>query len=587
MKSPVAYVLIACLVVGLLLFASLVFFPGVYDRGSGVNGNTASDVDKTTVNDTERLDETDGDDVLDTDYLTTSVERTPTYNSSDVDEPWFNEVGQKVGLGNLNVSNYFERNRQPLYREGKFKSGFYVSDYNNDYRPDLLAVVNGLPMMYKNTGVGYDRSDALPTVNVTVTAAHFLDYDNDGWEDLYLLSNDGSVFLENQEGEFVRKDVGLEVDYGSVRGAATADYTGNGCLDVFVVQANNWTEHRPEGYNNRNVTIDQDNGIRNRLFQGDCDGFEEVTEEAGIEGRAWSLATSFVDFTNDGYPDIHVANDFNNDVVYINNRNGTFERRVLPNSTNRNGMSSEVADVNGDGNLDIFVSNIYLPRMPVTESRFGGRIRGDSLLINQGDGRFIDRADEYGVRKSAGYGWSALLEDFDNDGYLDLFQTNSVPFVDSYPSVWDGIRDSFTRLNSSQAGLILSQPVGAVSLDYDGDGTLDIAVSDATQRFSFYENSLHESNSLRVHLQDGDSTTLGTSVEVITDGESWRRTQNSNSDYLSQSSRTLHFGVGNATVVDRLVVNWGSGGTTTYKDIETNQSIKLSESGGLRKELRP
>jgi hypothetical protein len=587
MKSPVSRLLIACLIVGLVLFASLVFFPGIYDRGTGIDRDTASDADETVVNDTDFSNDADRDSELDTDYLTTSLERTPTYNSSDVDEPWFTEVGEKVGLRGLNVSNYFERNRQPLYKEGKFKSGFYVSDYNNDYKPDLLAVVNGLPILYENTGNGYGRSNALPTVNVTVTAAHFLDYDNDGWEDLYLLSNDGSVFLENKEGEFVRNDVGLDVDYESVRGAATADYTGNGCLDVFVVQANNWTEHRPEGYNNRNVTIGQDNGIGNRIFRGDCDGFEEATEEAGIEGTAWSLATSFVDFTNDGYPDIHVANDFNNDVVYINTRNGTFERRVLPNSTNRNGMSSEVAEVNGDGNLDIFVSNIYRPSTPVTETRFGGRIRGDNLLINQGGGRFVDSADEYGVRKSAGYGWSALLEDFDNDGYLDLFQTNSVPFMDSYPSIWDGIRDNFTRLNSSQAGLVLSQPVGAVSLDYDADGDLDIAASDATQRFTFYENRIQRGNSLRVYLRDNDSTTLGTSVEVITNGESWRRTQNSKSDYLSQSSRTLHFGIGNATVVDRLVVNWSNGGSTTYTDIETNQSIEVSESGGLRKELRP
>jgi hypothetical protein len=474
-----------------------------------------------------------------------------------------------------------------VYREGEFNSGLYVSDYNNDYKPDLLAVVNGLPILYKNTGEEYDTSEAIPPVNVTVTAAHFFDYNNDGWEDLYLLSNDGSVFFENQEGMFVRKQVGLDVDYESVRGAATADYTGNGCLDLFVVQANNWTEHRPEGYNNRNVTIEQDNGLRNRLFRGDCHVFEETTRKAGIEGTAWSLATSFVDLTNDGYPDIHIANDFNNDVVYINNRNGTFERRVLPSFTNRNGMSSEVADVNRDGYLDIFVSNIYRPRIPVTESRFGGRIRGNNLLINQEDGKFVDSADEYGARKSSGHGWSALLEDFDNDGYLDLFQTNSVPFVDSHPRIWDGKPNKFTKLNSSQAGLILSQPVGSVSLDYDADGSLEIAVSDATQRFRFYENVLPEDNSLRVYLHDNDSTTLGTSVEVTTKNRSWSRTQNSKSDYLSQSSRVLHFGMGNATAVDRLVVNWGSGNTTNYTDVETNQSIELSESGKLNKELRP
>jgi len=318
-----------------------------------------------------------------------------TGTGSDGASPEFTEVSSEIGLEYEYTSP----------KEFEPSAGVYVTDYDNDGWEDVLTTGGDRPVLFKNSQEEFSTTRQLDGLNESdkYKAASFFDYNNDGWEDLLLLARRGeAVFFENDGGEFDRKTVGLEKRFEVPMSASVADYTGNGCLDVFVSEFSNLRKNKPIGYNQFNV--EEDNGNRNRLFAGDCEEFEETTEEAGIRDETWSLATSFVDLTNDGHPDIHVANDFNNDVLYINNGDGTFDRRVLPNSTNRNGMSSEVADVNDDGFLDIFVTNIYAGPSNTSDVSYTLRSRtdGNNLLINQGGGEFVDRAEEYGVREG---GW--------------------------------------------------------------------------------------------------------------------------------------------------------------------------------------
>jgi len=582
MESLLRYMFVGVLIVGVALFATVLFLPdlvtdGLDEGGSkgGAENNTLSNGGKSDsgVRDQEpsggyTLSPGAGEDDRD------------APNTTDPDRVWFEEVGEEAGLGGLDVRKYLPPNRTiPPKKEGEW-SGIYVSDYDHNSRPDLLAVLNGTPVVYENDRDGYTEAEVLPEIDAHVTAAHFLDYDNDGYDDLYLLSDERSVFLENAGGVYERRRVGLEVSYQSVRGAATADYTGNGCADVFVIQSEDWEGNRPSGYSTTDISVDEDNGNRNRLFAGDCEEFEETTEEAGIRDETWSLATSFVDLTNDGHPDIHVANDFNNDVLYINNGDGTFDRRVLPNSTNRNGMSSEVADVNDDGFLDIFVTNIHHSGAPGSEAQYGGRVKGNNLLLNEGNGSFTDVAEEYGVRRG-GFGWSTEIEDFDNDGELDIYQSDSLVWSRRYPNFWRGIDDGFERLNSSKMGFSSSEHLGAAVLDYDGDGALDIATSDITQRGPFYRNKLSGGNWLGVRLEtEGNNTPLGSNVVVTTRTEDTEKVWGSNSDYFSQGSRTLHFGLGNSTV-EEIRVNWSSGTTEVYDKVEANRYVRLTPSEKL------
>jgi hypothetical protein len=383
--------------------------------------------------------------------------------------------------------------------------------------------------------------------------------------------------LENNRGNFTKKDVGLGIKYDTVREATAADYTGNGCLDLFVIQQSEWSVRQPVGYSEFNVTIEEDNGNPNRLFRGDCSSFIESTQEAGIRGEAWSWSASFVDFTNDGYPDIHVANDFNNDVLYINNGNGTFDRRVLPNFTNRNAMSSEVADINNDGLLDIFVTNIYHNSPGAYEGDFGGRTKGNNLLINQGNGSFVDVAGEYGVRKGY-WGWSAELSDFNNDMSHDIYHAT----FSRNKAFFQRTGNSFRTVNSTGVlGNLGGNPsFGVVSLDHDRDGTLDIAetVLYRGHRWGFrlYENRYDENNWLQVAIdssRDG-RTTMGTRVRVSTGNVTQVRVRNAKSDYLSQSSRVLHFGLGNRAKAN-VTVRYPDGDQRVYQNIDANQRLSL------------
>lgn len=501
------------------------------------------------------------------------------YNRTElrIGDGWFVERSDQAGLRGY-IPGTRDALKHTAHDEGRFGNGVYVTDYNDDGREDLVAVIGYRPIVFRNTGDGFSRDkEAFPDIDDPVDSALFFDYDNDGDDDAYLMSDESSVFLENTDGQFREKKVGLPDGHTSVRGASAADYTGNGCLDLFVVQAGNWREERPEGYEDIDVTLDGDNGNPNRLFAGDCEDFTETTEEAGIHGGGWSLTTSFTDFTNDGLADIHVANDFNNDVIYINNGDGTFERRVLPEFTNRNGMSSEVADINGDGYLDIFVSNIHHNGTTNHHSRYDGRVEGNNLLLNTGNGSFLDAAEEYGIKESA-WGWAALFEDFDNDGSLDLYQATGMN-RDTYFYFWERDEKGFDHVNGSFATQPSWTGTGVVSFDYDSDGRLDIveaAFLHDSYDLHLYENQRKTGNSLAVSVEsDGDHTTVGTEVTVTAGDHRQTRIKTSGTDYFSQDSRVLWFGLGDAERAD-IEVKFPNGELRSYDDIKANQRISVS-----------
>ncbi len=529
------------------------------------------------------------------------------YENVELDDPWFLDVAKETGFTTAEVSDELweevlttpttpesieppEAESGPKRSKGAVIDGvdrLYVVDYNQNSRPDIMVLPDDTPLIFENQGGEYEPVNVFPEIEVDVDRALFFDHDNSGYEDLYLLSRDGSVFLENIGGEFIKREVGLEVEFEVPWGVTADDYTGNGCLDVFVVQIGRWSEERPVGFNRLDVSLDEDNGGPNRLFAGDCESFRETTEEAGIRYEAHSLAASFVDLTGDGTQDIHVANDYNNDVLYLNNGDGTFEHRVLPDFTNRNGMASEVADVTGNGLPDIFVTNIYYDvddfpgevEEEVMLARIGSRFEGNNLLLNQGDGEFRDAAVEYGVQ-DGGWGWAAELRDFDNSGQLDLLHADENRYGEvAPPRVWRGEGEGFEKVNGTLAGFIPTREQGLVALDYDLDGSLDVASDNIESRYRLYENQRSEGNALQVELKPDGHTVFGSSVTVHVDGESQTRFKKARSDYKSQSTRILHFGVGDEEKIDKLDVEWADGTVGSFEGIEAGQRVQLQPDG--------
>jgi hypothetical protein len=491
---------------------------------------------------------------------------------------------------------------------GNGDSGIYATDFNNDGWPDVLAIGGEEPVLFENDEGTFERSGALPDLDMHVQGALFFDADSDGSEDLLLLPRGGeAVFLRNDGGEFVREENGLGVETGVAVGASTADYDGDGDQDVFVIQYGDWASGTPEGFlHPEGGYVTEDNGAPNLLFENTEEGFERV-EGAGISGSHWTLATSFADLTGDGYPDIHVANDFNNDTLYVNQGDGTFERRVMGAATSRNGMSSEVGDFNGDARPDVFVTNIYFP---ISESNISEekrqrleryfafvlrskRIEGNNLMINQGGGEVSFEGTSYGV-KEGGWGWASAHVDLNNDGERDLFHaTQEVIRIDeenpvfTYPMLFEREGDSFERRDASEMGFAEVDGRGVAQLDFDRDGDQDLLVSTYNGAFKLYENNADEldgRHSLQLHVveDNGETTAIGATVELTANGTTESAVLNAKADYQSQDTRVLHFGLGETETVSQVTVTWPDGTEHTFEDVEADQRLLVFPNGTVQ-----
>ncbi|WP_435074331.1 CRTAC1 family protein [Halorubrum sp. HHNYT27] len=487
---------------------------------------------------------------------------------------------------------------------GSGNSGVYVADVDRDSWPDVLVTGGSEPALFENRNGTFSRSDALPSVDGRVKSAAFVDVEGDGWPDLFLFTHDGAAHaFRNDRGSFEPVDYGIG-NLSYPLGATAADYDGDGDADLFVYQSGSWRESKPAGYFNLNTTVDTDNGNPNYLYENVGGTFERV-ETDDIEGDHWSLAASFADLTGDGRPDIHVANDYNDDTLYVNRGDGDFERRSLGGSTARNGMASEVADVTGDGRPDVFVSNIWFPdlRANMDPERYdrlkrllefvihSSRTKGNTLLVNQGDGGFRDEADGLGVRRG-GWGWAASLTDFDNDGDRDLVHTTQhVIRVDredpvyTYPMVFQSNRSSvgddgaFTRVSKSANGMRETDGRGLATLDYDRDGAQELVVATYDDEFVVYDNAAAgDRNGLQFRVVDQNgATALGATVTVTMDGEQVVH-QTDNTDYLSQDSRVEHVGLGGHETASLRVV-WPDGTERRFEDVDANQRLRITKSG--------
>ncbi|MCU4744021.1 CRTAC1 family protein [Natronoglomus mannanivorans] len=531
-------------------------------------------------------------------------------DEADETAPEFERTIQFANTSGESGIDYESSSKEALRATQSMMSdaGVYVTDHDGDGTPDVLLVGGDEPVLFENENGSFTETDSIPSVDGTVRSALVFDYDGDGLDDLLLLRmSDTPVLLENRGGAYDRVDGAFDVELDVPMGAAAADYTGNGCLDVFVVQNGDWRDERPNGLREYNVSDGADNGNRNYLFRGTCSSFETVTD-GSIEGTRWSLATSFVDLTGDGRPDIHVANDFNRDIVYYNQGDGTFERVELGDRTNRNGMSSTIADVDGDGHPDIFVTNVWFTdsiQQRLDDTTFRIRGEGNNLLINNGDGTFEERAETYGVDRG-GWGWAGVVADLTNDGELDLFHTTrhmtfefadrrfsdrevtlihkAYPFF-QYPAVWEGTGDGFESVSARSAGFDVTDGRGVAELDANGNGALDLLVANNDGEFYLYENEGATGNAVVLELQRNDTVTAnGASVEIIDGDERYHRFVHSNSDYLSQGDQRVHVGVGDADSVT-VRVTWPDGTSYRYDDVRTNRTLVTDPSGTL--ETRP
>ena len=487
-------------------------------------------------------------------------------------------------------------------------AGVYAADFDRDGWTDLLFVGGREPELHRNDGGEFIKSDELPSVDGSIRAAHWFDANGSGYPDLLLLGDDMAPLLcWNERGTFRADEDAFDVELDVPMGATSADYTGNGDLDLFIFQNGDWEKGLPDGTPRYDADLNDDNGNPDYLFRNDGGTFELV-DDAGIEGTRWTLAASFIDLTGDGTPDIHAGNDFNYDVIYLNQGDGTFEQHVLPEETNRHAMSSEVADLTNNGRPDVFVTNIYYPDWAVSELMPGREVHagGNNVITSRGDGEFALEERSLGLYEG-GWGWDAVVDDFTNSGYPDVIHTTRVMTFSEFdarlspeeiqrlrvndyyslPVVWvQEAPGEYAKRDPQEVGFIEMDSRGIVSLDHDRDGSLDVVISTIddltgfTGEYRLFENTADVGNAVQFEVLGADgslSGAIGAEVTVHHEDHDTTLWIHDRQGFLAQKPHVRHVGIGDAAGVD-VTITWPDGAEATV-DLDANTLSTITPDG--------
>jgi hypothetical protein len=529
----------------------------------------------------------------------------------------------------LVVQNTYDDPRMwgELYHEfdlGAIGTGVAIGDYDRDGRPDIFVVTKtGGCRLFRNLG-GYKFEDV--TVKAGVGAepgvwnegATFVDISNSGRLDIYVCRTNAPNLLYINQGDGTFKEsahaYGLDITDASGM-AAFCDYDRDGWLDVFI-QTNllHYGEHP--------------GGQRNYLFHNNRNGtFTNVTPQAGMSGEAHGHSALWCDIDGDGWPDLYVANDFAApDALYRNNHDGTFTdviSAVVPH-TPFSSMGSDSGDLLNNGRIDLLLTDMASTtheqdqrgmadsRSRTTEDdrnpQVAPQYERNTLLLSTGTGRMLEAAHLAGLA-ATDWTWSPRLEDFDNDGRLDLFVTNgmhreqtnvdllarqsiaetpgeririmrdSPVFAEShiaYRNLGDlRFEDVSAAWGLNQRSVAFGSAVG----DLSGDGNLDIVYINYMGGVVLLRNDNDQSHSAEVDLRGSLSNRYGVGATVTVESALGVQARSLvlARGYMSSSEPMLHFGLGSDTVIRRLEVRWPSGHVQSFGNLPVNQRLTVTE----------
>lgn len=423
------------------------------------------------------------------------------------------------------------------------------------------------------------------------------DFDNDGWEDLYVTGYGGNtLYHNNHDGTFTDVTARAGVMTGGwSTSAGFFDYDNDGQLDLFVTRYLEWSfsddrycgERKPGG----RAYCHPDNypGIANVLYRNNGDGtFTDVSKKAGIANPAGkSLGVAFADFDGDGWTDVYVANDSVQCFLYRNNGDGTFTDVALTAGVGFNedgktfaGMGVDFADYDNDGRPDITVTDL-------SDQRY-------LLYHNNGDGTFSDVTNPSGVgRASLKYsGWSARLVDIDNDGWKDLFVAQG--------HVMDNIEVTSPNLSYRQPPLLLRNSQGRFAVmdagpalkaawagrgaafgDLDNDGDIDIVVTNIGEKAYILRNAGGNQNGwigIRARGRRSNADGIGCQVKVVApSGATQYYAISTAAGYLSASDKRVIVGLGNERSAKSIEIRWPSGVVQKMENVPAGKWIDAVE----------
>ncbi|PNQ72680.1 hypothetical protein C1T31_11090 [Hanstruepera neustonica] len=465
----------------------------------------------------------------------------------------FSNEANNLGLDNLDLGVTFAGN------------GVSFVDFNNDGWDDL-SFSSGHDIAIKffenDNGIFVESNWNLPDFRYQTKSLFWVDIENDGDKDLYIVSNTSNgnkLFVNENNGNFVDITLSSGLPIGNLESysASWGDYNNDGFLDVFIC-------NRGEGV-----------FAPNRLYKNNGDTtFQDVSTSAGISNTSnFTFCSAFFDYNNDGWQDIYEVNDkdYIPNKLYKNNGDNTFSDVSIVSNTNISidAMTATIGDYNNDGWFDIYVTN--------TQS-------GNVLLKNNGDGTFDDVAVLTGTAFYS-IGWGAVFLDADNDRDLDLYVSGELDgTVGSYLSSAFYLNNgdqTFTIPSGigfeNDTGNSFSNAIG----DIDNDGYPDIVVSNSNnqQPFLWKNETENDNNWLKINLEGVVSNRdgVGSRIEISINGQQYYRYTLSGEGYLSQNSNTEFFGLGTNTQVDYIKVTWLSGMVDYFESVSANQHITILE----------
>ena len=543
-------------------------------------------------------------------------------SASGAPTPQFEDISRRVGLSVSHISS-----SDALYIMESTSGGVGFIDCDNDGKLDIVTVNGSSVARFRRGGdpmiTLYHQDAGLKFSDITRSAGltrkgwgmgvAVADFDNDGWQDIYVTGYGGNVLYRNV-GNCKFKDVTETAGVhggGFSTGAAWGDYDRDGHVDLFVPRyVHEDMSALPETHDNGapcnylavRVLCGPDGlpGESDLLFHNRGDGtFEEVSKKAGVDdpGHRFGMQALWADFENDGWPDLYVANDTGANYLYRNKHDGTFEDIGLLSGSALTGegrlhasMGVDVADFDHSGRYSIIVTNFSQ--------------EGASLFYNRGAEGFDDISAKAGLLLPTFpyVGWGTAFFDMDNDGWPDIFVANGhaypqmegvkggVPYREPlllFRNKRDRTFENMTALSGLDKGPRASRR-GAAFGDVNNDGKVDILLLNIGEPPTLLLNRTESSNHavlFRLVGTKSNRAAIGARVTVTVGDLAQFDEVRGGGSYASQNDLRLHFGLGTNATMNLVEIAWPSGKKESFHDLPADVIYTVVEDRGIEKRI--